>query len=450
MVAHGLAMSINGQDYRSNVYLLDGTLQNDFTNGPAGSATGTTLGMDTIREFRVESNAYGAEYGRNYGGQIAVLTRSGTNGIHGSLFEYHRNDALDARNYFDTAPDKPDFWRNQFGGVLGGPLQRDKLFYFVGYEGLREKLGRTITSFVLDDDARRGILPDGPAVIASAVRPYLDAIPVANGPVIGSGLATYRFGFEQQLTQDFVQGRVDFNPGPRHQFFGRYTLDDGDQRLPTDYPQFPRTFLSRNQFFTGEYRNVWSDRTLQTFRVGFSRTRVGQNVEARWLQPDHDRSERRGQPRRSARPVRGGPRPGRRHRHRRHAALRTAELRQPAARSERVRRAIRHHGHTRSAPPQGRRPRRALPRQHGEPDVQPGDLHVREPACVPRESAAAVRGADTGRSDRPRLALHAARVLPAGQRAAPPAPDADRRAPVRVQHDAGGRRRARLGADQPQ
>ena len=77
VVAHGLGTSVNGQDYRSNVYLLDGTLQNDFTNGPAGSAAGTALGMESIREFRVESNAYSAEFGRNYGGQIAALTKSG-------------------------------------------------------------------------------------------------------------------------------------------------------------------------------------------------------------------------------------------------------------------------------------------------------------------------------------------------------------------------------------
>jgi hypothetical protein len=102
VVAHGLGMSINGQDYRSNVYLLDGTLQNDFTNGPAGSAAGTTLGMDAIRQFRVESNAYSAEFGRNYGGQINVLTKSGTNTLRGSAFEFHRNDTLDSRNYFDV------------------------------------------------------------------------------------------------------------------------------------------------------------------------------------------------------------------------------------------------------------------------------------------------------------------------------------------------------------
>ena len=141
VVAHGLGMSVNGQDYRSNVYLLDGTLQNDFTNGPAGSAAGTTLGMESIQEFRVESNAYSAEFGRNFGGQINVLTKSGTNTLRGSAYEFHRNDALDAANYFDVAG-KPDFTRNQFGGAVGGPLAKDRLFYFVGYEGLRENLGQ--------------------------------------------------------------------------------------------------------------------------------------------------------------------------------------------------------------------------------------------------------------------------------------------------------------------
>src|SRR5712692_1858713 len=108
VVAHGLGMSINGQDYRSNVYLLDGTLQNDFTNGPAGSAAGTALGMESIREFRVETNAYAAEFGRNFGGQINVLTKSGTNSVHGSGYEFTRNDALDAANHFDVAG-KPPF-----------------------------------------------------------------------------------------------------------------------------------------------------------------------------------------------------------------------------------------------------------------------------------------------------------------------------------------------------
>jgi len=283
VVAHGLGMSVNGQDPRSNVYLLDGTLQNDFTNGPAGSAAGTALGMETVREFRVETNAYSAEFGRNSGGQINVLTKSGTNRYSGSLYEYHRNDALDARNYFDSLG-KPDFTRNQFGGSFGGPLTIDRAFFFVGYEALIERLGKTVSTVVPDDNARMGILPSGNVGVNPAVAPFLNEYPRANGPSLGQGLAAYDFPFEQRLDQQFLQGRVDHNTTSR-QFFGRYTIDDTEQFLPTDYPQFPRTFFSRNQFFTGEYREVLSQRTLNTARLSFSRTRIGQNVEANTSQP---------------------------------------------------------------------------------------------------------------------------------------------------------------------
>jgi hypothetical protein len=279
VVAHGLGMSVNGQDYRSNVYLLDGTLLNDFTNGPAGSAAGTSLGTEAVQEFRVESNAYSAEFGRNFGGQINILTKSGTNTTHGSAYEFHRNDALDARNYFDIGG-KPEFVRNQFGGSLGGPLLQNRLFYFVAYEGLRETLGKTLTSFVPDADARRGILPDGPVAIAAAVQPFLDAMPLPTGPPVGGGLAPFTFAFDQKLNQHFGQARIDYQAGAAHQFFARHTIDDAEHRLPTDYPQFPRAFISTNQFFTGEYRAVASGRTLHTARFGYSRTRIGQNVEA--------------------------------------------------------------------------------------------------------------------------------------------------------------------------
>ena len=286
VVAHGLGISINGQDPRSNVFLLDGTPQNDFTNGPAGSAAGTSLGIETIREFRVETNAYSAEYGRNSGGQINAVSKSGTNDFHGSLYEFHRNDNFDARNFFDPS-DNPEFKRNQFGGSIGGPVRQDKLFFFAGYESLRENLGRTISTVVPDLNARSGVLPN-PAVsgqsitvnVSPVVRPYLNEFPLPNGANLGQGLAAYSFGFAQQIRQHFLQGRVDYNQSDRHQFFARYTLDDADQLLPTDFPQFPRTFFSRNQFFTGEYRQTVSASTLNTFRIGFSRTRVGQNVEA--------------------------------------------------------------------------------------------------------------------------------------------------------------------------
>jgi len=279
VVAHGLGMSVNGQDPRSNVYLLDGTLLNDFTNGPAGSAAGTALGTETIREFRVESNAYSAEFGRNSGGQINVLTKSGANSVAGSAYAFHRNDAFDARNYFDTG-EKPDFHRNQFGLTVGGPIARDQTFYFLGYEALIERLGRTISTVVPDDNARQGILPSGTVGVHPAVARYLAEYPLANGPSLGQGLAVLNFPFSQELDQHFIQGRIDHNAGVANQFFARYTLDTTDQFLPTDYPQFPRNFISRNQFFTGEYKRIVSGNTLNTARVGFSRTRIGQNVEA--------------------------------------------------------------------------------------------------------------------------------------------------------------------------
>ncbi len=297
VVAHGLGMSVNGQDPRSNTYLLDGTPQNDFTNGPAGSAAGTALGVETIREFRVETNSYTAEFGRNSGGQINALTKSGTNDFHGSAYEYFRNDNFDARNYFDPAK-KPEFVRNQFGMTAGGPLQRDRSFLFAGYEGLRERLGRTIATIVPDSNARMGMLAAAtqPCVLANVgvnpvVQPYLNEYPVANGADIlnsagcPTGLASHSFPFRQVLDQNFGQVRFDQNVGSNQQFFLRYTIDDAHQQLPTDFPQFPRAFVSRNQFFTAQYTHILTAATLYTARFGFSRTRIGQDVQANTTQP---------------------------------------------------------------------------------------------------------------------------------------------------------------------
>ena len=291
VVAHGVGASINGLDPRSNVYLLDGTIINDFTNGPAGSAAGTTLGTETVREFRVETNSYSAEYGRNFGGQVLVATKSGANEWRGSVFEYHRNDALDAPNYFDQGV-KPDFKRNQFGATLGGPITKDKTFFFVGYEGLRENLGKNVSTVVPDANARLGLLPD-PANpsglrnvgVAPAVRPYLDAFPLPNGASLGGGLAELRFPFKQNVDQNFLQARLDHNLSSKDQVFVRFTRDVADQYLPTDFPQFPRTFLSTNQFATAELRHAASGTSLHTLRLSMSSTRIGQTVEANLANP---------------------------------------------------------------------------------------------------------------------------------------------------------------------
>jgi hypothetical protein len=293
VVAHGLGMTVNGQDIRSNVYLLDGTLLNDATNGPAGSAAGTVLGTESIREFRVESNSYSAEFGRNFGGQINAISKSGANQFHGSLYEFLRNDNLDARNFFDRQPlGKPEFKRNQFGGSVGGPIKKDRTFFFGNYEALRERLGRTILSFVPDFKARQGIVTtrdnsgnivDTNVGVNAAVRPYLDAIPLPNGASLNNGvgnLAEYFFGFRQRLDEDFFQARVDHNLNDKNLLFVRHTFDDGDNFLPTDFPQFPRTFLSRNQFTTIEHTWLRTAYTVNKALFSFRRTRIGQDVAA--------------------------------------------------------------------------------------------------------------------------------------------------------------------------
>jgi hypothetical protein len=146
----GKKISISGARPSSNSFLLDGNFVNDTLNNTPAAATGLFLGVETLKEFSVLTNTYSAEYGQSSGGIINAVTKSGTNELHGSAFYFHRNDDLDARNFFDTdasnptvRSDPPEFRRNQFGGTAGGPIVPNKTFIFGGYEGLREALGIT-------------------------------------------------------------------------------------------------------------------------------------------------------------------------------------------------------------------------------------------------------------------------------------------------------------------
>src|SRR5919109_4824433 len=125
----------------------------------AGGISGQLLGVDAVREFNVEQDTYGAEYGKRPGGQVSVVTMSGTNAFHGAAFEFLRNSVLDARNYFDQGS-IPSFQRNQFGGAAGGPIRKDRTFVFANYEGFRQRLGLSSVAIVPDDNARQGLLPN--------------------------------------------------------------------------------------------------------------------------------------------------------------------------------------------------------------------------------------------------------------------------------------------------
>src|SRR6185369_5671054 len=133
---NGLAISISGGRVTENVFRIDGLVVNDHANAGPGSSLHVNMGVDSIREFSVLTNNYSAEYGRGSAGIVNAITKSGTNQIHGSAYYFHRNSALDARNFFDGPI--PPFRRHQYGGAVGGPIKKDKTFFFTNFESLTE------------------------------------------------------------------------------------------------------------------------------------------------------------------------------------------------------------------------------------------------------------------------------------------------------------------------
>src|SRR5262249_50736929 len=152
--------------------------------------------------------------------------RAGTNELHGSVFEFLRNSALDARGPFD-GPSLPPFRRNQFGGTFGGPIKKDKTFFFFAFEALRQSLSQTVTYTVPNDAAHQGTLPTGPVQINPRIQPYLNLYPASNGPDLGQGIANYITPVSQPTQDNYGSGRIDHNFSTNDFFFGRYTVDRG-------------------------------------------------------------------------------------------------------------------------------------------------------------------------------------------------------------------------------
>jgi len=270
----GTKLNINGMSFRSNSYLLDGANMRGYAGTATVSAAETTLGVETIQEFRVVTNAYSADYGRAMGGVISLVTKSGTNSLHGSGFEFFRDNALDARNFFDRGADPPPFRRNQFGASAGGPIRKNRLFFFGGVERLQEDLGVTTPTFVPNDAARSGTF----APINPVVQPYLNLFPRANGPEVGTnqGIAQFTFETNQPTRESFYQGRVDYTLSDKDSIFLRYTYDGADQTVVAGFPDYATDSVSRNQFLTTEYKRVMSPTLLNTARFSHSRLRFEQ------------------------------------------------------------------------------------------------------------------------------------------------------------------------------
>ncbi|MSO19733.1 MAG: TonB-dependent receptor [Acidobacteria bacterium] len=281
-------LTVAGARSDSNSFTLDGTDINGTANGSPGSAAGVQLGVDTIREFQVITANAKAEYGRNSGAIVNAVTRSGTNDMHGTLFEFLRNKTLDARRFIDlpTAQNPngslPPFKRNQFGGSLGGRIKQDKSFYFLAYEGLRQRLTETQVYRVPTADGRRGIgagvlntvtntRPD--VVVHPSIVPYVNLWP---SPSLGSrsygdGTADYFGPVVQPTNENFGSARFDHTYSEKDFLFARYTTSRGDSVIPSQLLS-DSSFLSANQFITAQYDRIISSTMLNMFRAGFNRS----------------------------------------------------------------------------------------------------------------------------------------------------------------------------------
>jgi len=261
--SNGNTFSVDGRRTYENLILLNGI---EYTGSSqlaisAGGVSGELLGIDAIREFNALTNTYGAEYGKRAGAQITVVTQSGTNQLHGSIFEFLRNSDLDARNFFDL-DFVPPFRRNQFGGALGGPIKKDKWFLFGNYEGFRQALAETSVS----------VVPDAAQLTATpAMQPFFQLWPQPNGPNLGGGIAESYNNPRETIREDFGTLRTDYILGSRDTFSAAYTIDDGNSTIPQADPLFGSYETLRSQVASVEETHVVSPEILNTFRAGFSR-----------------------------------------------------------------------------------------------------------------------------------------------------------------------------------
>jgi len=224
--------SVNGQRPDANYFTVDGVSANLGNAGsgsalgqggagqlPAISAFGGTsnlVALDALEEFRIQTSTFAPEYGRTPGAQISVVTKSGTNTFHGTAFEYLRNDKLDANDWFANANGlpRPELRQNDFGGVLGGPIRKDRLFFFGSYEGLRVRQPRVANTYVPSQASRQNAPP--------AVQPLLDAFPLPNGPDLGDGTAGFSASYSDPSTLNSYGVRIDYLLSSKFTFFGRY------------------------------------------------------------------------------------------------------------------------------------------------------------------------------------------------------------------------------------
>ena len=279
--------SFNGQRATSNYFMVDGVSANlGFSNfaGQNQASAGTTAGftaqggtnglvsVDALQEFRIQTSTFAPEFGRVPGAQISIVTRSGTNTFHGTLFEYFRNDVLDANDWFLNRAGLPKAAerQNDFGGVVGGPIWKNRTFFFFSYEGLRLRLPTTIDTRVPGANAR--------ATAPAVIQPYLAAFPVPTGPDdLVSNTAPFVAGYSDPSTLDAFSLRIDQVVNSKLTLFARYDRAPSETttRGLSATPSTVSVLQTKTQTLTGAATWAITPRLLNDFRVNYSRNFTG-------------------------------------------------------------------------------------------------------------------------------------------------------------------------------
>jgi hypothetical protein len=263
------AYSISGTRPEGYANLLDGEdVLNWWQRNAGGDVNGTSLGIEAIAEFQTLTGTYSAEYAGN-GGAINAVTKSGTNEFHGSAYEFFRNNDLDSRGFFDGGS-TPEFRRNQFGGSFGGPIKKNKVFFFANYEGIQQVLDSTY----VNDVPSANFVKDNcsaPCVVNPASQAILDLYPKPNGPALTPDISIYNFVGAQRSPENFFVGRVDWTISDKDAFFGRYQIDFGQRTTNTGLGLWPLYDVTHNQFLTLGERHIFSPTLINQFTASYSR-----------------------------------------------------------------------------------------------------------------------------------------------------------------------------------
>jgi hypothetical protein len=277
----GQQLTISGARPQQNNYRLDGVSLNDYANGAPGSVLGGNLGVDAIQEFSVLTSNYSAEYGKTSGGVVNAVTRSGTNAFHGSVYEFLRNSALDARNFFeDPTAAKASFKRNQFGGAIGGPIIKNRTFFFADYEGIRQSKGIANLNFVPSPAARSGNIHDTTTglpvnvTVDPAVQKYLALYPVPAQCDAGADVCKSVFNGQQIVNENFVTTRIDHKFSEKDSLFGTYLYDKTPYSSPDSFGNVGLNTLSSRQIVAVEETHSFTPTFVNAVRFGYNHENV--------------------------------------------------------------------------------------------------------------------------------------------------------------------------------